>query len=128
MRTDGRSVATLSAPKSRANDPRAASKRLTADSIKMTWRLNGKDLEKAEAVGNAELYVEPLQKTAKNDRKTLTAPRFDCDFFESGNIARNCTATGAAKAVLDPFQPSHKRGPRTMSAQKVTATFVREPE
>ena len=32
----------------------------------MTWRANGKDLEKAEAVGNAELYVEPVQKTAKN--------------------------------------------------------------
>src|SRR5216684_7017748 len=70
MRADGRSVATLSAPKSRANDPRAASKRLTADFIRMTWRLNGKDLEKAEAIGSAELYVEPVQKTPKNDRKT----------------------------------------------------------
>src|SRR5205809_3204525 len=48
MRTDGRSVANLSAPKSRANDPRAASKRLTADAIKMDWHVNGKDLEKAE--------------------------------------------------------------------------------
>src|SRR5262249_33034386 len=108
MRADGRSVATMSAPKSRANEPRAASKRLTADAIKMSWRANGKDLEKAEAVGNAELYVEPVQKTAKNDRKTLTAPRFDCDFFESGNITKNCTATGGAKAVLDPFQLSDK--------------------
>src|SRR3989440_275350 len=66
MRADGRSVVTLAAPKSRASDPRAASKRLTADAIKMSWRATGKDLEKAEAVGNAELYVEPLQKTAKN--------------------------------------------------------------
>src|SRR5207253_4124513 len=109
MRADGRSVATLSVPKSRANDPRAASKRLTADSIKMTWRTTGKDLEKAEAVGNAELYVEPVQKTAKAERKTLTAPRFDCDFYDSGNLSRNCTATGGAKAVLDPFHPSAKR-------------------
>src|SRR6185369_2000469 len=81
MRTEGRSVATMSAPKSRAADPRAASKRLTADSIKMSWRANGKDLERTEAVGNAELYVEPVQKTAKNNRKTLTAARFDCSFF-----------------------------------------------
>src|SRR5436853_572802 len=117
MRTEGRSIVTLSAPKSKANDPRAASKRLSAESIKMTWRSTGKDLEKAEAVGNAELYVEPVQQTAKADRKTLTAPRFDCDFFESGNIARNCTATGGAKAVFDPFQPSAKRGPRTLTSQ-----------
>lgn len=128
MRTDGRSVANLSAPKSRANDPRAASKRLTADAIKMDWRMNGKDLEKAEAVGNAELYVEPVQKTAKNDRKTLTAPRFDCDFFESGNIARNCTATGGGKAVFEPFQPTDKRGTQTITAQKLAAIFIRETQ
>ena len=128
MLADGRSVVTLSAPKSRANDPRAASKRLTANSIKMSWRTTGKDLEKAEAVGDAELYVEPVQKTAASERKTLTAPRFDCDFFESGNIARNCTATGGAKAVFDPVQPSEKQGTRTMTAQKMAAVFVRETQ
>ncbi len=128
MRADGRSVVNLSAPKSRANDPRAAAKRLTADAIKMSWRVTGKDLDKAEAVGNAELYVEPVQKTAKTDRKTLTAPRLDCDFFESGNIVRNCNATGGAKAVFDPFQPSEKHGTRNMTAQKMTAVFVRETQ
>ena len=128
MLADGRSVVTLSAPKSRANDPRAASKRLTANSIKMSWRVTGKDLEKAEAVGDAELYVEPLQKTAASERKTLTAPRFDCDFYESGNIARNCTATGGAKAVFDPVQPTEKQGTRTMTAQKMAAAFVRETQ
>jgi lipopolysaccharide export system protein LptA len=128
MRAEGRSVVTLSAPKSRANDPKAASKRLTADAIKMSWRATGKDLDKAEAVGNAELYIEPVQKTAKSDRKTLTAPRFDCDFFESGNIARNCTATGGAKAVFEPFQPSEKQGTRTMTSQKMAALFVRETQ
>jgi LPS export ABC transporter protein LptC len=128
MRTEGRSVATMSAPKSRANDPRAANKRLTADAIKLGWRVNGKDLEKAEAVGNAELYVEPLQKSAQSDRKTLTAPRFDCDFFESGNITRTCTATGGAKAVFDPFQANEKHGARTMTAQKMAAVFVRETQ
>src|SRR5258707_6204239 len=62
MRAEGRSVVNLSAPRSRASDPRAASKRLTADAIKMTWRGTGKDLEKAEAVGNAQMYIGPVQK------------------------------------------------------------------
>lgn len=128
MLADGRSVVTLSAPKSRANDPRAAGKRLTGNSIKMTWRSTGKDLERAEAVGNAELYIEPVQKNAKSERKTLTAARFDCDFFESGNIARNCTASGGSKAVIEPFQSSEKRGTRTMSSQKMVAFFVRETQ
>lgn len=128
MRAEGRSIVNLSAPKSKANDPRAASKRLTADSIKLIWRLKGKDLEKAEASGNAELYVEPVQKPATEYRKTLTAPRFDCDFYEGGNIARNCTATGGAKAVLEPFQPAVDRGTRTMTAQKMVSVFVRETQ
>jgi LPS export ABC transporter protein LptC/lipopolysaccharide transport protein LptA len=128
MRADGRSVVTLSAPKSRANDPRVASKRLTAEAIKMSWRATGKDLDKAEAVGNAELYVEPLQKTPRNDRKTLTAPRFDCDFYESGNVVKNCTATGGAKAVFEPFQPNEKHGTKNMTAQKMAAIFVRETQ
>src|SRR6266851_9540369 len=128
MLADGRSVVTLSAPKSRANDPRAAGQRLTANSIKMTWRTTGKDLERAEAIGDAELYVEPVQKTAKSERKTLTAPRFDCDFYESGNIAHNCTATGGAKAIFDPLQPSEKQGTRTMTAKKMAAAFVRETQ
>jgi LPS export ABC transporter protein LptC len=128
MKADGRSVVSLSAPKSRANNPRAASKRLTADSIKLMWRLKGRDLEKAEASGNAELYIEPVQKTANADKKTLTAARFDCDFFESGNIARNCLATGGAKAVIEPYQPTDKRGTRAMNSQKMSAAFVRETQ
>jgi LPS export ABC transporter protein LptC len=124
----GRSVATLSAPKSHANDARAASKRLTADGIKLDWRANGKDLDRAEAVGNAELYVEPVQQTAKNDKKTLTASRFDCDFFESGNIARSCTAQDNAKAVFTPFQPTEKHGTRTMTSQKMVTSFIRETQ
>jgi lipopolysaccharide export system protein LptA len=128
MRAEGRSVVNLSAPKSRANDPRSASKRLTADAIKMNWRVNGKDLEKAEAVGNAELYIEPVQKTAKADRKTLTAPRFDCDFFESGNLARNCTATGGSKVVIDPMIETPNRSMRTITSQNMTAVFSRETQ
>jgi LPS export ABC transporter protein LptC len=128
MRTEGRSVATMSAPKSRANDPRAASKRLTADAIKLIWRSNGKDLEHTEAVGNAELYVEPVQKTAKNDKKTVTASRLDCDFYEAGNIARYCSGTGGSKVVLDPFQPTEKRGTRTITAEKILAFFVRDTQ
>src|SRR5437588_3297503 len=42
MKADGRSIVNLSAPKSRANDPRAASKRLTADGTKLRWKWKGK--------------------------------------------------------------------------------------
>lgn len=128
MRTLGRSVINLSAPKSKANDPSAANKRLSADSVNLFWRVTGRDLEKAEALGNAELFVDPVVKSANSDRKTLTAPRFECDFFEIGNLAKNFTATGGAKAIVEPAQPNEKKGTRTLTSQTITAVFVKETQ
>nr|MDQ2938150.1 hypothetical protein [Acidobacteriota bacterium] len=128
MRTEGRSVINLSAPKSKANDPRAANKRLTADAVKLIWRVTGRDLDKAEAVGNAELFVDPVIKNAKADTQTLTAPRIDCDFFETGNLAHSFTATGGAKAVIEPVQKVEDRGTRVLTSQKMTAIFVKDTQ
>ena len=124
----GRSVITLSAPKSKASDPRAASKRLTANAVKLTWRISGRDLEKAEASGDAELFIEPVVNNARAERKTLTAPQFDCDFFEAGNLARTCKATGGSKAVLDPMQPAQDRAARTLTSQNMTAVFLKDTQ
>lgn len=128
MRADGRSVMTLNAPKSRASDPKAANKRLTADAVKLLWRVTGRDLERAEAVGNAELFIDPVQKSATADRKTLTASRFDCDFYETGNLARTFTAIGESKALIDPVQPTEERALRTLTSQTMAAVFVRDTQ
>jgi len=128
MQTGQRSTITLSAPKSKANDPRAANKRLTADTVRLAWRSTGRDLEKVEAAGNAELFVEPVVNTARAERKTMNAPRFDCDFFDAGNLARECKATGGSKATIDPVQPSPKRGTRTLTSQNMSAVFVKDTQ
>ena len=124
----GRSVITLSAPKSKANDPRAANKRLTANAVRLTWRITGRDLEKAEASGDAELFVEPVVQNANAERKTLTAASFDCDFFETGNLARTCKSGGGSKAVLDPVQPSKDRGTRTLTSQNMVTVFLKDTQ
>src|ERR1041385_2835824 len=128
MVAGGRSVITMSAPKSKAGDPRAANKRLTANAVKLTWRTTGRDLEKAEASGDAELFVEPVVSSAKAERKKLNAPQFDCDFFEAGNLVRSCKASGGTKATLDPMQPSQKRGTRTLTSQNMTAVFLKDTQ
>lgn len=128
MRTEGRSVVNLSAPKSKANDPRASSKRLTADTVKLVWHVSGRDLATAEAVGNAEVFVDPVIKHARADQQTITAPRIDCDFFETGNLARTFTATGGAKVVVQPVQKVEDRGTRVLTAQKITAVFVKNTQ
>ncbi|MBV9926719.1 MAG: LPS export ABC transporter periplasmic protein LptC [Acidobacteria bacterium] len=128
MRAGGRPVLTLAAPKSRAGDPKAANKRLTADAVRLFWRETGRDLERAEANGNADLLVEPSQPNPAADRKRLYASEFKCYFYEAGNLARNFDAGGGAKAVVEPFQETERRGVRTLTAQEMAATFVRETQ
>jgi LPS export ABC transporter protein LptC/lipopolysaccharide transport protein LptA len=128
LKASGRSVMTLAAPQSHKDDPKAANKRLTADAITMDWRDKGRDLEKAEANGNAELYIEPVVPSPTADKQTLTAPNFLCEFYETGNLAKTFTATGNAKVVLEPMQAAPNRFVRTIYAQKMAANFVRETQ
>ncbi|HZI20656.1 MAG TPA: LPS export ABC transporter periplasmic protein LptC [Pyrinomonadaceae bacterium] len=128
MRAAGRPVVTLSAPQSKAADPNAANKRLVADQVRLFWRGTGRDLERAEAEGNAELLIEPANPSPAADRKTVFAARFDCAFHEAGNLARTANATGGAKAVVDPLQPSETRHRRVLTSREMQAHFVRETQ
>jgi lipopolysaccharide export system protein LptA len=119
MQTEGRTAIVLTAPQGKTD---ASNKKLTADTVKTDLNAGGKDILKAEAVGNAELYVEPLQAKAENYKTTITAPRFDCDFY-AGNNPKNCTAATKAKAVQVPMVAGENRGTRTLAAEKLVSDF-----
>ena len=123
MQTEGRTTIAMNAPNNRAD---AANKRLTADAVKTVFQPDGKSMKRAEAVGNAELYIEPLQNSAQNYKTTINAPRFDCDFFETGNTAQNCSAATKTKTVRIPTIPAENRGAQTLLADKLNAIF--EPQ
>ena len=125
MQTDGRTTIAMDAPAGKAD---AANKKLTADAVKTTFNASGKDLAKAEAVGNAELYIEPLQNSADNYKTTINAPRFDCEFFDTGNNAKNCAATGKSKVIRVPTVPSESRGTQTLLADKLNAAFNQQTQ
>jgi LPS export ABC transporter protein LptC len=125
MNTEGRTTILLNAPKTSAD---AANKKLTADSVKTFFNSNGKDITKAEAVGNAELYVEPLQAAETNYNTTVNAPRFDCEFFPTGNNARLCVAETKTKTVRVPTVRSEKRGTQTLIADKLNALFNQQTQ
>ncbi len=125
MQTDGRTTILMNAPSGKAD---AANKKLTADAVKTVFNASGKDLAKAEAVGNAELYIEPLNAAPANYKTTINAPRFDCDFFEIGNNAKNCAATGKSKVVRVPTVKSDNRGTQTLLADKLNAAFNQQTQ
>lgn len=120
MQTEGRTTILLNAPNNSAD---SANKKLTADAVKTIFNASGKDLAKAEAVGNAELFVEPLRANAENYKTTLNAPRFDCEFFPTGNNAKNCVAATKTKTVRVPTIPAETRGTQTLIADRLNAVF-----
>ncbi|HEX8352735.1 MAG TPA: LPS export ABC transporter periplasmic protein LptC, partial [Pyrinomonadaceae bacterium] len=128
MRAGGRPVLTLAAPKSKAGDPRAANKRLTADAVRLFWRETGRDLERAEANGSVEVLVEPARPTPEADRKRLYATVIKCYFYEAGNLAKTFHASGDARAVIEPYQETERRAARTLTSQEMAAEFVRETQ
>jgi len=123
MQTDGRTTVQLDVPD---NTSDAANKRIVADTVKTFFNANGKDLQKAEAVGNAELYVEPLHAAEQNYKTTINAPRFDCEFFPMGNNAKNCVAGVKTKTVRVPTVQGENRGTQTITADKLNASFSQQ--
>lgn len=120
MTTDGRTTITINAPQ---GAPNAADKKITADVVRTFFQANGKDMQRAEAVGNAELYVEPLTASPENYKTTVNAPRFDCEFFPTGNNAKLCVGQAKTKTVRVPTVAADDRGVQTLTSEKLTATF-----
>ena len=123
METQGRTTIKLDSPDS---GPTASNKTLTADSVRTFFDQNGKDLQKAEAVGDAELAILPLHAAPENYRTVVNAPRFDCDFFPNGNNVRYCAGATKTKTVRTPTQPSDGRNIQTLLAEKLQAYFQQQ--
>ncbi len=123
LRTDGRTTIQLNAPDGATN---AANKRVTADVVRTIFNANGKDIRTTEAVGDAELYIEPLTAAKKNYRTTINAPRFDCQYYPTGNNARTCTGERKTKTVRVPTIPESGHGTQTLHADLLTAQFSQQ--
>ncbi len=120
MLTEGRTTIQLDVPDRNAD---AANKRVTADSVNTVFNDNGKDIRRAEAVGNAELYIEPLRAADANYKTTINAPRFDCDFYPTGNNAKTCVGGKKTKTIRVPTVAKKDRGTQTLLADQLTANF-----
>jgi LPS export ABC transporter protein LptC len=118
--TDGRTTIRLNVPDN-GND--SANKQVTADAVRTSFDQAGKNIQKAEAVGNGELIVEPHRAGDSNYKTVVNAARFDCDFYPTGNNARNCTATPKTRTVRIPTVQSAGRGNQTIIADRLDAHF-----
>lgn len=120
MQTEGRTTIQLDVPETGAD---AANKRITADTVKTQFDDAGKFLQRAEAVGNAELLVAPHKALPANYSTAISAPQFDCGFFPGTNNAKSCTAFKKVTAVRTPTVQATARGKQTVTSEKMIANF-----
>lgn len=120
LNTQGRTTLRLDAPDGRSD---ASNKTVVADTVKTIFFADGKNIAKAEAIGDAELHVEPLQANQANYRSITNAPRFDCEFYLVGNNAKQCVAATGTKTVRTPTVAIDGRGPQSIIATKLVAKF-----
>jgi lipopolysaccharide export system protein LptA/lipopolysaccharide export system protein LptC len=120
MQTEGRTTIDLTSPN---NAPDSSNKKLTADTVKTIFAADGKNIQKAEAVGNAELFVDPLRALPDNYKTTINAPRFDCEFYPTGNNAKTCVAATKTKTARVPTVQANDRGTQTLTADTLSAFF-----
>jgi LPS export ABC transporter protein LptC/lipopolysaccharide transport protein LptA len=116
-----------------------------ADTLQANLRDDGKNLARAEGSGNAVLTIMPKRITPRSEKKTLRAPKFVADFFETGNAIKTFVAEPNPVAEFDPLQPevkdknkdkdkdkdkdaTAKRSKRTLSGKKMTANFSQQTQ
>ncbi|MGH9752047.1 MAG: LPS export ABC transporter periplasmic protein LptC [Blastocatellia bacterium] len=131
----GRAMMRLAAVLSSAKESEWSERVIEADDMQARLREDGENLARAEAAGNAILTVTPKRITPRSEKKTLRAPKFFADFFETGNTIKTFVAEPNAVAEFDPMRSESaeksapvKRLKKTFSGKKMTANFSRETQ
>ncbi len=134
----GRAVMRLEAVLNSPKESDWSERVIEGETMRANLREDGKNLASAEAAGAAVLTITPKRLTPHSEKKTLRAPRFAADFFETGNAIKTFVAEPNAVAEFDPApQPEGKdkengarprRFKKTLSGRKMTANFSRETQ
>jgi lipopolysaccharide export system protein LptA len=136
--TQGRTVMKLEAVLNSAKEGNWSERVVEADAMQASFRDDGKNLSRAEATGAAVLTVTPKRvrdQGARAEKKTLRAPKFTADFFETDNAIKTFVAEPNGVAEFDPMQPESKgkdapgkRLKKTLSGKKMTANFSQQTQ
>jgi lipopolysaccharide export system protein LptA len=135
INAQGRAVMRLEAVLGSAREGDWSERVVEADAMQASLQDDGKNLARAEASGGAVLTVTPKRITPGSEKKTLRAPKFVADFFETGNAIKTFVAEPNPVAEFDPMQPegkdkdaTAKRLKKTLIGKKMTANFSRQTQ
>jgi lipopolysaccharide export system protein LptA len=101
---------------------------IEADEVKAFFREDGKNLDRAQANGDAVLTITPKKITPVAEKKTLRAAKFNAEFYETGNAIKNFLAEVKAVAHIEPLQNDGKRTKKTLSGNKMTGSIDQQTQ
>lgn len=139
VNAQGRAMMKLAAVLSSAKEGDWSERVIEADTLQAAFRDDGKNLARADAIGNAVLTVTPKRfLSPRADKKTLRAPKFTADFYETGNVLKTFVAEPNPVAEFDPILPdgkefkgkdaSGKGMKKIMTGKKMTANFNQQTQ
>jgi LPS export ABC transporter protein LptC len=120
MQSEGRTTVRLDVPD---NGTDSANRSVTADTVKTVFQSDGRNLKRAEAVGNAEFMSTPHRPSSDNYALQTYAPHFDCDFYGGRNDPKTCVASDGTKTTRNPTVPREGRGGQTITSTRFTISF-----
>lgn len=120
MQSEGRTTVRLDVPDNGTN---SANRSITADSVKTVFQSDGKNLQRAEAVGDAEFVSTPHRPSEENYALQTNAQRFDCDFYSGRNEPKTCVAVNGTKTLRTPSVQRSGRGQQSLTSNKLTLSF-----
>lgn len=112
-----------------AADPRLnpTERQLAADALDIQFFPDGRNINFAEANGNAVMTVTPARAERGADNKTIRAPRMAAQFHEEGNRVKTFTASGGVQVEIEATLPdAHPL--RTTTSKSLTAEFLDESQ
>lgn len=118
--SEGRTTVRMDVPDNGAD---SANRSVTADTVKTVFQSDGKNLERAEAVGNAEFVSSPHRQSVENYALRTNAPRFDCDFYSGRSDPKTCVASNGTKTVRTPTVQRNGRGEQAIASNRLTLSF-----
>jgi lipopolysaccharide export system protein LptA len=127
LRAEGGATVIVHAPAVADEKINPTTRELRAATVSLRFYEDGKNIESADAEGEAMMKITPVRAEKKADRKTIRAPRFSATFYEEANRVKTFTATDNVKVEIEAMI-ADEHPPRVTTSKRLDASFLADSQ
>ncbi|MEW6211793.1 MAG: LPS export ABC transporter periplasmic protein LptC [Acidobacteriota bacterium] len=127
IKAEGGAVVIVHAPEVKDDKINPATRELRASTVSLRFYEDGKNIESAQASGDAMMKITPVRAEKKADRKTIRAPRMSATFYEEANRVKTFTATDNVKVEIEAMI-ADEHPPRVTTSRRLDASFLADSQ